>query len=150
MEARKATVEDAEGIHSLISEFSEKGILLPRSIGEIYRDIMEFFVCGDDDGVAACGTLRVYGDELAELRSIAVSSERKGQGLGSSIVNACLDQARKLGVPAVFVLTFEAGFFARFGFEHVEKSELPHKIWSDCVNCPKFPDCDEEAMLLKL
>jgi amino-acid N-acetyltransferase len=150
MDARKATVEDAEGIHALISKFADDGLLLPRTMGEIYRDIMEFFVCADEDGVAACGTLRVYGDELAELRSIAVSPERKGEGLGSGIVEACLAEARRLGVPSVFVLTFESGFFAKFGFEPVEKSRLPHKIWSDCVDCPKFPDCDEEAMLLKL
>ncbi len=30
----------------------------------------------------------------------------------------------------------------------VDKNELPHKVWSDCIQCPKFPDCNEEAMIL--
>ena len=150
MSVEKAAVGDASAIHSLISECAENGKILPRALGEIYRNIRDFFVCREDGKVVACGALQVVWDGMAEIRSVAVRPQKRGTGLGTSIVNACIEEAKTLGVQSVFVLTYETPFFAAFGFEHIDKSALPHKIWSDCIDCPKFPDCDEEAMIIRL
>ncbi len=150
MDVRKAEVRDAQAINALISGYSASDVLLPRTVLDIYRNIREFFVCTDGDGTAGCAALQVAREDLAEIKSLAVDQSRQGRGVGTSLVNSCLDEARSMRIPTIFVLTREAGFFAKFGFESVDKSELPQKIWSDCVVCQKFPDCDEEAMILKL
>ena len=95
-------------------------------------------------------SLSISWEDLGEIRSLAVVEESQKGGLGSKLVKACLSEAVALGLSRIFVLTLIKGFFARFGFKEVEKSLLPHKIWADCVKCPKFPDCDEIAMILEL
>ncbi len=150
MEVEKATVEDAPAIHALIAQCAGNGRMLPRPLGDIYRNIREFYVIRDDDGLVGCGALVVVWDKLGEIRSVAIRQDARGKGAGSRIVEACLEEGGELALPSIFVLTYEKEFFARFGFAVVDKAVLPHKVWSDCVNCPKFPDCDEEAMLLEL
>ncbi len=150
MDVEKAKLEDAPAIHAVISQCAESGRLLPRALGMIYQSIRDFYVCRGDGGVAACGALSVVWDKLGEIRSVAVRPDGRRTGVGTRIVRACIDEAKTLGLHKVFVLTYESEFFATFGFAHVDKAELPHKVWSDCINCPKFPDCDEEAMILNL
>lgn len=150
MDVRKAEVRDAQAINALISGYSANDVLLPRTVLDIYRNIREFFVYTDSDGIAGCAALQVAREDLAEIKSLAVDQDKHGRGIGTDLVNTCLKEARAMNIPAVFVLTRETDFFARLGFKPVDKSELPQKIWSDCVVCQKFPDCDEEAMILKL
>jgi len=146
---RKATVLDARGIHKLLSTFSERGEVLPRSLSEIYDNLRDYSVYCSDDGQTIVGTcaIHVSWEDLAEVRSLAVDNSIKGRGVGRALVERCLAEAKELGVRRVFVLTYKETFFEKGGFRAIDKSNLPHKIWADCIKCVKFPDCDEIAMI---
>ncbi len=147
---RKAIINDIEQIHSLLNYFADKGLLLPRSLSELYDHLRDFTVAQESpEGgtiIGVCG-LGICWKDLAEVKSLAVLSSFQGKRTGQALVKACLDEARSLGIKRVFTLTYVPDFFRRFGFEQVDKSQLPHKVWADCVKCPKFPDCDEVAMI---
>jgi amino-acid N-acetyltransferase len=142
----KAKIGDAPQIHKLANHFAQKGAMLPRALSEIYENIRDFFVIRDGEKVVACASLHVYWSDLAELRGVAVAEEYQNLRLGGKLIEACINEARELGIPQAFCLTYRASFFERYGFKRVDKSELPRKIWSECYRCPKFPDCDEVAM----
>ena len=144
---RKARIDDVERIHALISTFARDQLMLARSRSELYESLRDFFVAETDDGrVVACGGLEICWKDLAEVKSLAVDAEFKGRGLGRRIVEACVEEARGLHIPRLFALTYQTEFFARLQFHPIPKEQLPHKIWSHCLNCPKFPDCDEVAV----
>jgi amino-acid N-acetyltransferase len=146
---RKARVADVKAIQTLIGEFAGKGEMLPRSLSEIYENLRDYFVCEDeaDGAVIGSAALHIMWDQLAEVRSLAVRSDRGRKGVGTKLVEACISEAILLGVTRVFALTYKPAFFERLGFGVVDKAELPHKIWTDCIKCSKFPDCDEVALL---
>lgn len=121
--------------------------MLARALSEIYENLRDFTVCEDDGVIIGCGALHIIWCDLAELKSLAVAPERTGTGIGKTIVEVCLDEARALGIPRVFALTYKPEFFEKCGFRRVSKDTLPQKIWSECVRCPKFPDCDEVAVM---
>jgi amino-acid N-acetyltransferase len=121
--------------------------MLARSLSEIYENIRDYFVILDKDRVVACVALHISWDDLAEVKSLAVTEEHQKQGVGEKLVEACLNEATELGIPTVFCLTYVPDFFVKCGFEMVDKRELPHKIWGECYRCPKFPDCDESALI---
>ena len=149
---RKPHIKEAGQIHRLLGHYAEQGLLLPRSLSEIYDHIRDFFVIEDRSEyriIAVC-SLGVCWEDLAEIRSLAVMEEYQGRDYGSILVNKCLEEASSLGVKRVFVLTYVSRFFLKLGFKEIEKSILPHKIWADCLKCPKFPDCDEIAMMREL
>jgi amino-acid N-acetyltransferase len=143
---RKARIDDAKAIHKLLSEYAEAGKMLSRSLADIYQTIRSFYVYEDEGEVVGISCLQIWWADLAEVRSLAVSASQAGKGLGRDLVEACVREARDLGITRVFALTYQKEFFARMGFEVIEKNELPQKIWGDCMQCPKFPDCDEIAM----
>ena len=149
---RKAKIQDVKTIHSILSHNAHRDLLLPRSLSELYDHLRDFYVAEDDKaggGLVGVCSLNISWDALGEIRSLAVVEESRKRGIGSSLVQACLSEATELGLSKVFVLTLIDGFFARFGFKEVDKTSLPHKIWADCIRCPKFPDqCDEIAMIL--
>ncbi len=149
---RKAGVGDVRAIHKLLMGYADKGLLLPRSFSDLYDHVRDFFlVAPRSSGLAVgCCALHVVWEDIAEIRSLAVALEERKKGWGQGLVKACLDEAASLGLDRVFVLTYEIKFFERFGFAQVSKDKLPQKVWADCLNCPKFPDCDESAMLLSL
>lgn len=148
---RKAAVPDAQGIQKLVNSFANRDAMLPRALNTIYENIRDFHVLEDSDGqIIGCCALHVTWGDLAEVRSLAVDDRYQGKGYGQLLVAACLAEARDLGVPKVFALTYVPGFFEKMGFGRVDKATLPQKIWSDCINCPKFPDCGEEAVTLEL
>jgi len=146
----RAKVKDAASMHQLINWFAGQGEMLPRALSEIYEDIRDFFVARDGDKVIACTALHVSWLDLAEIRSLAVGEKSQNQGIGSSLVQACLNEARELGTPSVFCLTRRPAFFEKHGFRLIDKMELPHKVWAECYRCPKFPDCDEVALIYHL
>ncbi len=117
-------------------------------MGELYESIREFVVTTDDDGrVVGCAALHVFWEDLAELKCLAVAEHLQGQGIGRGLVEACWNSARELEIKSVFALTYSVEFFGRCGYHEIEKSELPHKIWNECVRCPLFPNCTEVAMI---
>jgi amino-acid N-acetyltransferase len=148
---RNARMDDVKTIHSLLNHFAAKGLLLGRSISSLYDHLRDFIVCADESGqILGVAALQISWAGLAEIRSLAVDESFQGQGLGAQLVQACLQEAGRLEIERVFTLTYQAGFFRKQGFVDIDKKELPHKIWSDCLNCPKFPDCDEEALVYTL
>jgi len=153
MMIRKAVIEDVTSIHRLLNGYADQGLLLPRPLSELYDHLRDHFVVEDDQtgrsltGVSALG---ISWEDLAEIRSLAVSEDHRGKGLGSRLVETCLEEARVLGLNRVFVLSYVPDFFIKMGFKEMEKSVLPHKIWADCLRCPKFPDCDETALMIQL
>jgi len=144
---QKATISDAAQMHKLINYFADKGEMLPRPLSEIYENIRDFFVFKEGEQMIACAALHVMWSDLAEVKSVAVSEDNQGQGIGDQLVKACLDEARGLGIPTIFCLTYKPAFFERFGFSQLDKMELPQKVWSECYRCPKFPNCDEIALI---
>ena len=153
MHIRKAVIEDVKDIHTILNHYADQGLLLPRSLSELYDHLRDFFVLQESNqgrpvrGV--CG-LRICWEDLAEIKSLAVSEKQQGKGYGIQLVEECLEDARSFGLKKVFTLTYIPDFFLRFGFNKIDKSSLPHKIWADCLNCPKFPDCDETALMIEL
>jgi len=143
-------VGDVPAMQRLINYFAERNEMLPRSLSELYENVRDHVVAEVDGEVVGCCALHVTWSDLAEIKSLAVQEEQRGIGLGKRLVNACLEEGKSLGIPRVFVLTYIPDYFRRFGFRQVEKAELPQKVWSECIRCPKFPDCGEVGMLLDL
>ena len=146
----KARIKDVPQMHQLINYFAGKELMLPRPLSEIYENIRDYFVVRQGEQVIACGALHVSWSDLAEIKSVAVAEESQQRRIGAQLVEACLDEARGLGIPTVFCLTYQPAFFEKFGFSQVDKMELPRKVWSECYSCPKFPDCDEVALVCNL
>ena len=146
----KARVSDVTQMQNLINYFADKGDMLARSLSEIYENIRDYFVVRQGERVIACAALHISWSDLAEIKSLAVAEESQKQGIGSQLVKACLNEAKELGISTVFCLTYNPAFFEKCGFSQVEKAELPHKVWGECYRCPKFPDCDEVALIYHL
>jgi len=149
-QAEKARISDVMQMHKIINHFADKGEMLARSLSELYENIRDFYICRDDEKVIACAALHISWSELAEIKSCAVAEDYQRKKYGRTIVEACIREAGELGIPTVFCLTFKPGFFQTFGFREIDKMELPQKVWSECYRCPKFPNCDEHAMILHL
>ena len=147
---RKARMSDVEPIHALITLFSRQELMLPRSRAELYESLRDFLVVERYGKIIGCGALSIEWDDLAEIKSLAVAREYQRRGLGRRLAKACLGEAQRLGIGRVFALTFAPAFFEHLGFERVDRESLPHKVWSDCIKCPKFPDCDELAVAIEL
>jgi amino-acid N-acetyltransferase len=149
---RKATIKDIKVIHALLSDYGGQGQLLSRPFSELYDHVRDFFVfeVPGTKAVGGCGALQFCWEDLAEIRSLAVVKEYQGQNIGHLLVQAAIDEARTYAIKKLFTLTYRPDFFKRFDFSIIDRSELPLKIWSDCISCVKFPDCDETAMMLSL
>jgi amino-acid N-acetyltransferase len=146
----RAKVNDASSLHRLISRFADKGEVLPRALSEIYDGIRDYFVVRKAGRVIACAALHVTWVDLAEIRSLAVDEQEQNRKIGSLLVQACLEEAKELGIPRVFCLVRKQAFFEKHGFQPIDKKELPQKVWAECYHCPKFPDCDEVALIRHL
>jgi amino-acid N-acetyltransferase len=147
---RKAKVTDVPAIHDLVDFYARKGVLLPRTLQELYERFIDFHVCEQDGQIASICSLVTYRPDLAELRSLAVLPAYEGRGIGRAVAEACIAEARGLLIKRVFALTHQTAPFERLGFRVVEKKDLPEKIWKDCFKCTKFYHCDEIAVLLDL
>jgi amino-acid N-acetyltransferase len=150
MKVDRAKVSDAASMHQMISHFADNGEMLPRALSEIYEDIRDYFVVTEGGRVIACAALHVTWVDLAEIRSLAVDEKEQKQRIGSLLIQACLQEAKELGIPRVFCLVRKPAFFEKHGFELIDKMELPQKVWAECYRCPKFPNCDEVALIRRL
>ncbi len=147
MNVRSAKISDAKAINALINSYAERDRMLFRSLADIYENLQTFIVAELDETIVGCCALEVIWADLAEIKSLAIDEGYKGKGIGRELVAAAAEQAEKLGVPRVFALTLEPGFFEKTGFAIVEKEVLPMKVWSDCARCSKQNNCDEIAVL---
>ena len=146
---RKAHSGDVVAMHAMMMDGAAKGLLLPRSRNQMYTAMRDFFVVVDEDdgAIAGCSALALIWENMAEVRSLYVAEDYRRKGLGHRLVKACLEDAAALGFHQVFTLTYQTEFFSGLEFVEVPKESLPQKIWTDCVHCPKFPNCDEVAMI---
>lgn len=147
---RKAQIADVKNIQKLLMTFASRGDMLSRSLSELYESLRDFYVVEEDGVLLGAAALHIVWEDLAEVRSVAVNEDAGRKGIGSRLVRACISEAREIGLKRIFCLTYKPDFFGKHGFRLVDKAELPHKVWGDCIKCPKFPDCDENAMILDL
>lgn len=150
MIVEKAKIVDVPQIHKLVNSFAVMDKMLPRPLSEIYENLRDFFVVREGSDVLGCGALHICWGDLVEVKAVAVREGRQHTGIGGAIVKACIEEARQMDVPQVFCLTYEPDFFAKFGLKQVDLMDLPRKVWGECQRCPKYPDCDEKAMVLQL
>jgi amino-acid N-acetyltransferase len=144
---RKARVEDIKQIQLLINSFAKKNQMLARSLNELYEGIRDFWVYEKNKKILGCCALHISWEDLAEIKSLAVRKDQQAKGIGKKLVSACLAEAKDLGAERVFVLTYQPSFFMKFGFKKIKHDDLPHKVWAECINCPKFPNCQEISLL---
>ena len=147
---RKASIKDIKKIHSIVNAAASSGEMLARSLGELYDNMRDYFVFEEHGKVLGTCALHICWDDLAEIRSLCVSESSRKKGIGRMLVDVCIDEAKQLNIPKIFLLTYQDVFFSKCGFTAVDKKKLPQKIWSDCVRCPKFPECDEIAMIRRI
>ncbi|HRY29316.1 MAG TPA: N-acetyltransferase [Elusimicrobiota bacterium] len=145
---RRAKINDVRTIHKLLNGFADRKELLPRAISELFENLQQFHVADHGGAVVGCCSLAVQWDNLAEIKALAVADAYQGKGIGKKLLQTCLADAEALGITRIFTLTMKDGFFNKFGFKRVVKNNLPHKVWTECVRCPYFPEtCVEIAMV---
>jgi amino-acid N-acetyltransferase len=149
---RKAIMRDVKPIQKLLEIYAQEGLLLPRSLNELYGNLRDYYVYVPDgeETIRGVCALHLCWEDLAEIKSLAVEKSFTRRGIGTQLTEACLSEAITLGLFKIFALTYRVDFFERLGFKVVDKGRLPHKIWADCLNCVKFPECDEVAVLLEM
>lgn len=147
---RKARINDVEQMHGLINHYANEGAMLARSRNMLYENIREFTVVEEKGQFLGAGGLHILWEDLAEIRALAIAPQGIGRGFGKRIVHHLLEEAKDLGIPRVFTLTYKPEFFVKCGFELISKDDLPHKVWKECINCPQFPNCDEIALICHL
>ncbi len=150
MTIRKAKLSDTEAILNLVNQYAKEGLMLARSRSSIYEYIRNYSVYEIDGEVVGIGALSILWEDLAEIRTLAVKKELFGKGIGKELVNHFLNEAKELGIVKVFTLTYQTEFFLSCGFHEISKEHMPHKVWKDCLNCPKFPNCDEVLMVREI
>lgn len=147
---RRATVADVPAMGQIINDCAEFGLMLPRSLASLYENVREFHVAEDMGRVVGVGGLSVVWANLAEVCALAVEKDQRGKGVGRKITEACIEEARTLGIRTLMTLTYEKAFFEKLGFSVIDRQKLPLKVWSECIRCPKNQACDEIAMTLIL
>lgn len=131
---RRARTRDVRGIRALVDANSRSGRLLDKPTVALFEDVQEFWVASTDDGrIVGCGALHVMWEDLAEIRTLAVSEDHQGRGVGNQIVLALLDAAGELGVSRVFVLTFAVEFFRRHGFAEIAGQAASPEVYAELL-----------------
>lgn len=141
---------DVPEIHKLVNFFAARDEMLPKSLIAIYENLRDFYVAQKNSEILGCCALHICWEDLAEIKSLAVGEDAQGIGLGRKLVQSCIDESKEIGIPRLFALTYVPEFFIKMGFHSIENASLPHKIWSECIYCPKFPNCGEKAVELCL
>ena len=148
---RKAKIAEVPEIRRFLAEFSQDGGILPRTLADLYGQLRDYYVYREDPGpILGLAALHICWAGLGEIRSVAVVPSHRRRGIASALVSTCLTEARAIGLSEIFLLTLRPEFFQRFGFQVVSREDLLPIVWADCVNCVKFPDCDEVPMHLDL
>jgi amino-acid N-acetyltransferase len=148
---RKATLKDVKEIQKLINGYADQGVMLSRSLNHLYEHIREFVVYEDENGqIMGCCAAHILWDDLAEIKALAVAKDSSKKGIGKNLVEECIKDARNIGIKKVFALTYVDNFFVKLNFKIINRDDLPHKVWRECINCPKFPDCEEIAVIKEI
>ncbi len=147
---RRATVADVEPIAALVNSYAAQGLMLPKTLAQLYNNLRDFIVADVDATIVGCAGLKITWHDLSEIVSLAVAPTWQGKGLGRRLCEPLIADAGLLGIPTVFALTYQVDFFAKLGFEVVHKTILSQKVWQDCQFCSKQDCCDEVAMILRL
>jgi amino-acid N-acetyltransferase len=147
---RSAEKKDVPYIAEIINHYARSNLLLPRSEASVEQALPGFMVASSGDTLLGTCALHPYSPKLAEVRSLTVHPEAQGMGIGSQLVLACMAKAREQGLERLFALTYQIVFFHKLGFTVVSKQTLPEKVWSDCIYCPRYYDCSEVAMMIRL
>lgn len=144
---RHARLADVPAMAALINGYAERRLMLPRSTSELYEHVRDYFVADAEvGGVCGCVALHIDTERIAEIKALAVAEALHGRGIGRRLVETAIAEAAEMGLERVFCLTYQERFFAKLGFTRVDRSRLPSKVWSECVRCHHFLDCDEIAM----
>lgn len=144
---RPARIGDVPAMHELINQFAAKKVMLSRPLGELYENVRDFLVAeAEPGGLVGCAAVHIDTATIGELKALAVAEAAHGRGVGRGLVEACFAAAEQLGMERLFCLTYQVEFFAKLGFTKVDRARLPTKVWSECVRCHRFLDCDEVAM----
>jgi amino-acid N-acetyltransferase len=150
LKIRKAKISDLKQVHRLINDYAKREQMIPRSLSELYETLRDFVICDVDGNVCGVCALHIMWEDLAEIRSLAVDKGYQKRGIGKDLIKQCMKEAKALGVKRIFALTYSPEFFKKMGFSDTDKSSLPQKIWGDCLRCPRFPECDEHAVIINL
>lgn len=150
MNYRKPTFADVEKIYTLVNSYANDGLMLARSRNSLYEGLRDMVVAEQDGEIIGVGGLHLIWDELGEVRTLAVNPAVTRQGVGRKIVEILIEEGKAIGVKTFFTLTYQPEFFGKLLFKEITKDQLPHKVWKDCINCPKFPNCDEIAMMREI
>jgi amino-acid N-acetyltransferase len=150
MNIRKATLNDVKNIQKLVNDFARNELMLPRSLNEIYENVRDFWIIEKEGELIGCCALHTMWEHMAEIKSLAVHKKYQKQDLGKEVVEMCQKEAVELNVKTLFALTFVPEFFEKLGYVRGKKEDMPHKIWSECIKCPHFPDCDEVLVVKHL
>ena len=144
---RKARFDDIESIFGLVHIYAAQGEMLPRSRNTLYENLRDMVIAESGSEVVGVGALHIMWDRLAEVRMMAIAPAYMRRGIGTEIVRWLLDEGDALGIEKVFTLTYKPDFFRTLGFIRISREELPQKVWKECIDCPKYPNCDEIAMI---
>lgn len=147
---RKAHIDDVDGMNKLVNQFARQDLMLPRSLSELYENIRDYYVYIENGNIVGCAALHIFWKDLGEIKSVAVDVSFQRNGIGKGLIQKCMEDGKNLGINRLFVLTYIPEFFERIGFNRVDKNLLPHKIWSECVKCYKFPDCGEVPLMIEI
>lgn len=147
---RKAKVKDVPKIQELVNFYANRKEMLPRSLNDLYENLSQIFVVDDGGKIVGCCQLHVTWEDLAEIKALAVNLDYLLQGWGKKLVRNCMREAKKLGIKKVFALTFKPDFFEKLGFQRINRDQLPHKVWGECVKCHLFPDCNEIPVMKEI
>jgi len=148
---KKPTLLDISAMQQLVAPEVESGVILARSNDEIATNIRSYFLALDGDKLVGFVALHIHSPALAELRSMIIDTEYRGQNIGSRLVENACEEGRRLGLKEVLALTYQQRFFERLGFHEIPKESIPeHKIWADCIKCKHFPVCNEVSLIKTL
>ena len=151
MRIRKAYIKDAYNIQALLKKYTSEGELLVRPMADIFAQIRDFFILDNKKRLTGLIALHVYWEDLGEIRSFIIEKKFRGRGFGEKLLESAIKEAKSIGIKKVFALTKIPGFFIKQGFKRISRSKLPHKVWKDCFNCPKYPKyCDEIALIYSI
>ena len=151
IEYKKPTLSDIPQMQLLVAPEIESGIILARTDDEIATNIRSYTLAMDGDKLIGFCALHIHSPNLAEIRSMIIDGDYRGQNIGSQLVSKVCQEGKLLGLNEVLALTYQQHFFERLGFVEIPKESIPeHKIWADCIKCKHFPVCNEVSLIKTL